>query len=171
MSGDVKLYRELRLECLKIFPENFGSVFEVEVAKPKLYFENHIEEQPIGKFMIGAFDGEKLIGVCGFVQETGLKEKHKGSAIQMNVLPQYHGKGVGLGLLQTVVDEAFKIPEVEQVLLAVVNTNIAAIKTYEKAGFKEYGLLPKSLKLDDKYLDERLMILFRTTDRGQRTTV
>jgi RimJ/RimL family protein N-acetyltransferase len=158
---DVRQYRDLRLQCLKIFLENFGAGYEAEAAKPKLYFENHIEQQASDKFMVGAFDGDKIIGICGLVQETGLKEKHKGAIVQMCLLPAYHGKGAGLGLLQKVIETAFEIAEVNLLLLTVVSGNTAAIKTYEKAGFKQYGLLPNSLKMDNTYLDERMMYLFR----------
>ena len=94
--ADVKQYREVRLQCLKQFPENFGATYETEAAKPKLYFENHIEEQPQDKWMVGAFDGEKLVGLCGFIQDPGVKERHKGTIIQMYVLSEYHGARIRL---------------------------------------------------------------------------
>jgi len=159
--ADLKAYRELRLESLKNHPENFGSNFKEESAKPKLAFETYIQEQSADKFILGAFDNEKLIGICGFFREEKKKCNHFGTIIQMYVRKAYGGKGVGLNLLRAVIEEAFKIPEVEQVILGVVTTNISANKIYEEAGFKEYGLHRKYFKEGEQYFDQRFMILYR----------
>jgi RimJ/RimL family protein N-acetyltransferase len=161
LPADSKQYRDVRLDALQKFPENFGSNYETESAKPKLAFEIAIEQQADNNFIIGAFDGEKLIGICGFAQETGPKIRHRGLIIQMYIRPQYQGKGLGFKLLQTTVDEAFKIPEVEQLALGVISHNVNAAKIYERAGFKEFGMQPNYLKIGDKYLHQRLMLLGR----------
>ena len=81
LPSDTKQYRETRLGALKLFPENFGSSYETEAAKPKLAFEINIELQNDKAFIVGAFDGEKLFGICGFVQETNEKTRHRGLKI------------------------------------------------------------------------------------------
>ena len=161
LPSETKQYREIRLESLKLFPENFGSSYETEAAKPKLAFEINIELKNDKAFIVGAFEGEKLSGICGFVQETNEKTRHRGLIIQMYVQPAYQGKKLGLQLLQATIQEAFKIPEVEQIALGVMTTNLSAIKIYEQAGFKEFGIHPGYSKIGDKYLDERLMVLYR----------
>ena len=158
---DLKQYRQVRLEALKNYPASFGSSYEEESASPKLGFEANIEQQLNSKFIIGAFDGEKLIGICGFAQETRVKVKHRGLIIQMYIQPQYQGKKLGLQLLQTTIHEAFKLPDLEQIVLGVITTNESAKKIYEQAGFKEFGTHPHYLKIGDKYFDERLMVLHR----------
>ena len=161
LPSDVKQYREVRLEALKLFPESFGSDYESEAAKPKLHMEISIEEGGADTFMMGAFDAEKLIGLCGFTRDLRPKVQHRGLIIQMYILPAYQGKKLGLQLLQATTAEAFKIPEVEQIVLGVITHNISAIKTYEQAGFKEFGVHPHYLKIGDRYYDERLMVLTR----------
>ena len=37
-------YREIRLECLKNFPKNFGSNYQDEKTKAKLFFQPYIEQ-------------------------------------------------------------------------------------------------------------------------------
>jgi RimJ/RimL family protein N-acetyltransferase len=161
LPPDTIQYREIRLEALKLFPESFGSDYESEAAKPKLHMEIGIEQQAADTFLMGAFDGEKLFGICGFMRDLRPKVQHRGLIIQMYIQPAYQGKKLGLQLLQATTAEAFKTPEVEQIVLGVITHNISAIKTYEQAGFKEFGTHPNYLKIGDRYFDERLMVLYK----------
>jgi len=164
LPTDSKQYREVRLDALKNFPENFGSSYEEESAIPKLAFEINVEQGANDKFIVGAFDSETLIGICGFAQESRIKIKHRGLIIQMYIKPQYQGQKLGLQLLQTTIDEAFKIPDIQQLVLGVITTNEGAKKLYEQAGFKEFGIHPGYLKVNSRYYDERLMVLFRKSN-------
>jgi len=161
LPTDAKEYRKIRLECLEKYQENFGSTFQEERTKPKLAMEESIEQQTNGKFVIGVFNGEELIGICGFSQEPRAKTRHIGTIIQMYVRAEYSGKGIGLELLKTAIYEAFKMTEIEQLLLGVVATNKSANKTYEQAGFQQYGLLKNYFKAGETYSDQRLMVLYR----------
>jgi len=161
LPPDTTQYRAIRLEALKLFPESFGSDYESEAAKPKLGFEINIEQQLPDAFIVGAFDDDKLFGICGFVRELRPKTKHRGLIIQMYIQPAYQGRKRGLHLLQATMAEAFKIPEVDQIVLGVISHNISALKTYRQAGFKEFGTHPNYLKTGDRYFDEKLMVIFR----------
>ena len=46
-----------------------------------------------------------------------------------------------------------------QLHLTVVTHNRAAVKLYEKNGFRIYGTEPRSLKIGDNFYDEHLMVL------------
>lgn len=48
---------------------------------------------------------------------------------------------------------------VEEVRLTVVATNTAAVRQYTRAGFNQYGLERRALKIGDDYHDEVLMAL------------
>ena len=69
-------YREIRLECLKNFPENFGSNYQDEKAKDVLFFQPHIEKQNTNNFIIGAFNNNNLVGISGFNRYESEKTKH-----------------------------------------------------------------------------------------------
>ncbi len=114
---------------------------------------------------MGAFDGEQLIGLCGFHSEGRLKTKHRGDIVQMYVKPDYAGKHVGPALLRKAIEKAFLKPEIELVTLGVVNENARAIKVYERIGFREYGRIPHFFKSGTTYLGQRFMILDRETFR------
>ncbi len=53
---------------------------------------------------------------------------------------------------------ATPLPGLEQVHLAVVATNAAAVTLYRSLGFTVYGRDPRALKLGDRYVDEELMV-------------
>ena len=60
-------------------------------------------------------------------------------------------------MIARVLEHARQI--VEEVRLTVVATNTAAIRAYERAGFEQYGLERRALKIADDYHDEALMTL------------
>jgi ribosomal protein S18 acetylase RimI-like enzyme len=155
------VYREIRLECLKNFPDWFGSVYEEQVVLPKLMGETTIEEQKPEKFIFGAFSDGKLIGICGFTKEMRKKTKHRAEVTQVYVKPEYQGKKIGEGMMRALAKEAFTNPEVEQLELGVETNNPSAIRTYEKAGFTTFGHIKHYFKDGDKYFDEYLMVLYK----------
>jgi ribosomal protein S18 acetylase RimI-like enzyme len=139
--SDAARYREIRLESLKAHPEAFGASYEKQAKMPKLMFEAAIEEPVDERFVVGAFDGEDLVGILGFVpfaMGRSLVPGSAGTLIQMYVRPSYRGKKIGLGLTKAVVKEAFKNPEIEQIVLGVKEGNLSANRVYEQAGFRTY---------------------------------
>jgi len=154
-------YRAIRLEALQLFANNFGSSYAEEKAKPKLAFEGFIEQQTPGRFIAGAFDDAELIGICGFARDDSYKSNHKGLIIQMYVRQQYSGKGIGRQLLQTVVQRAFALPGVEQLVLGVITGNTSAIRLYEKAGFTTFGTHYNYFKDADTYYHQQFMVLYK----------
>ena len=54
---------------------------------------------------------------------------------------------------------AYAKKRVRQLHLTVVTTNEGALKLYEKNGFRVYGTEPRSLKVNEHYYDEHLMVL------------
>ena len=87
--------------------------------------------------------------------------RHIATVIQMYVQAKYSGHRVGLGLLQATVAEAWKIAELEQLVLEVVTTSQNAIHMYGQAGFEQYGFHKDFLKFGEVYQDALLMIYFR----------
>lgn len=156
-----KDYRAFRLEALRTAPDAFGAVYEDEQAKEKLYFETLIEQAPANKFMMGAFQDDQLIGICGFVQEDNPKSRHRGNIIQMFVHPDSRGQQVGRQLLEATLGAAFQLPEIELIHISVVADNTRAHQLYLDAGFVEYGLSRRHFKSGEKYTDERFMVLER----------
>ena len=133
-------YRNLRLESIKAHPESFCAVYEEQAQLPKLMFEAAIENPVNSRFMMGAFDGDVLIGICGFVPLAQADDA--GELIQVYVRAAYGGRKIGLGLVKTAVCQAFTIPYIHRVLLDVKRGNLNAIRVYEQAGFEPNTVTP-----------------------------
>jgi Acetyltransferases, including N-acetylases of ribosomal proteins len=156
------VYREVRLACLKNAPQFFGSTYEEEILNPKFFFETYIETDSPDHVMFGAFDGERLIGITGFNRMARMRASHRGELVQVYVEPGYRGQNVGETLLRHVLDYAFTQEGLEQVQLSVIASNKTAIKLYEKLGFKSFGVQPHYFKVEDGYLDQQFMQLFKS---------
>ncbi len=151
---DAGIYRELRLEGLKNNPEAFGASFNDEAGKSLFWFEELLEKNNV----LGGFtDDGTLVGVLGIRVSEAAKLKHKGMLWGMYIKPEVRGTGLAKLLAERVIKHAKSV--VEEVLLTVVASNVAAVKLYERLGFKEYGLEPKALKIGTEYHDELLMRL------------
>jgi ribosomal protein S18 acetylase RimI-like enzyme len=162
LPDDSPQFRTIRLESLKAHPESFGSTFEEQSKLPKLMFEKAIEKPYDDRYVIGAFHKKVLIGICGFVPfalDTFPDMENTGTIIQMYVRSAYRGRKIGLNLVKTVVDEAFKLPDIRQIVLGVREENTSAIRVYERAGFLIFN--PVGIDPDDKNIGFRQMIFRR----------
>jgi ribosomal protein S18 acetylase RimI-like enzyme len=149
----------LRLQALSDNPEAFGSTYEETLARGKESYRWRLsQEEDI--FLLGAFEDESLIGMVGFFREEGMKTRHKGFVVSMYVLPEKRGYGAGRALMQELIARARQIAGLEQLLLAVVTTNRAAIQLYRSLGFTVYGTEPRAMKAGEHYWDEDHMVLF-----------
>lgn len=137
--NDALQYRAVRLEALKAHPQSYGSNYESQHQLPKLKFEQILEDPNDNSFMIGAFDGDQLIGICGFLDffpNNPYNLEKTGVIIQMYVRASYSGRKIGLNLINKTTELALQLPHIEQVYLEVVQGNISAIRVYEQAGFQ-----------------------------------
>jgi ribosomal protein S18 acetylase RimI-like enzyme len=154
IPADAADYRAIRLAALQNAPEAFGSTYESEAARPMSGWEERLAAP--GAF--GAYIGEEIVGMARFVQDAGsAKERHKGSVYAMYVAPQARGQGIGSALLVALIAHACVV--VEQLRLGVVDTNMSAIRLYQRHGFEIYGTEMRALKTSTGYSDELLMAL------------
>ena len=159
--NESNLYRKIRLECLREYPENFSSDFEVEKSKKTLFFQPFIESSSTNNFIIGAFHENNLIGICGFNRYDKAKTNHRGRIIHVYVTPSYQGHNIGHGLVKATVDNVFKTTDTEQIEINVLTTNTKAKGIYERLGFESYGIQKRSLKINGDYHDQNMMVLFK----------
>ncbi|UXI03209.1 GNAT family N-acetyltransferase [Photobacterium sp. TY1-4] len=129
--ADCQAYRQIRLESLKLYPENFGAIYAEQHALPQLFFEQRIAEQDPTKVMLGAFHGQELVGLCGLVTIA----QESAQIIQMYVRAHCQGRGIGVGLLSQAKDVAANQLGVSQLVLTVYPHNHSARRAYEKSGF------------------------------------
>jgi ribosomal protein S18 acetylase RimI-like enzyme len=162
-SDDKEQYRRIRLECLKNYPQYFGSVYENEVVSTVLKFDKIIAQENSSDFLLGAFDNRYLVGICGNIQEKGNKTAHISEISHVYVSPAFANKGIATNLLKHTIEKVFANKAIEQIILGVVASNLQAIKLYQNAGFTQYGLLENYYKFNDNYESMVLMILKRSS--------
>ncbi|UOQ92704.1 GNAT family N-acetyltransferase [Halobacillus shinanisalinarum] len=156
---DADSYRELRLEALLTNPDAFITTYEQEKQRPNPVESTASRLESDLSHTFGVFSEEKLVGNVTLMKETHPKFAHKASILAMYVSPDFRGKGAGEALLKETKRYAAEI-ELEILQLSVVTDNTAARKLYEKAGFHEYGVEHKAIKLPNRYLDELHMVHF-----------
>jgi ribosomal protein S18 acetylase RimI-like enzyme len=152
-DADVADYREIRLAALEDEPESFGAVHAIEASRPLSFFA----ERLASSLVVGAYNGALIVGMVGCKQEEATKKSHKGFIWGFYVRPEWRRRGVGSALVAELIHAAGQV--VEQLTLAVVAQNVAAISLYTRFGFAVYGVEPRSLKGAEGYSDEVLMAL------------
>ena len=76
--------------------------------------------------------------------------------IVIGLLKQYRGKGLGTKLFEELDKWAIE-NNIKRIELTVVEENILARNLYKKMGFQEEGVREKSMKIDNKYVNEIYM--------------
>ncbi|ATN04799.1 GNAT family N-acetyltransferase [Chryseobacterium indologenes] len=133
LPTESKIYREIRLESLKTFPEAFGATYQEALETKKFRLENDIETQTTDRFVYGAFSGRHLIGICTFVKN----KDHTGGIYQMYVKKEFQGKNVAYELIHSTIKEARKRCNNIVIFLEVTPDNERAYHFYKKTGFEE----------------------------------
>jgi GNAT superfamily N-acetyltransferase len=158
VEEDSATYWSLRLEAVEREPRSFGPTPD----EHRQITTGQIVELLCGQnsFVVGAFDGDLMIGFARFEREPNAKERHKGHVRGVYVAGSHRGKGAAKGMIGALIAEARKDASCEQLLLAVGLFNQAARKTYSALGFVSFGIEPRALRAGDDYIDEEHMILF-----------
>lgn len=141
-------YKELRLEMLKNNPSSFGSSYEDESIFSDEVWKIRVSKETV--YPLGAFDGQKLVGFCAILKSPREKMKHVASLHSMYVRPSYRKQSIARNLIKHAIDHCLK-NNVEILNLSVVTTNENAINLYKSFGFIEYGIEPKTIKIQNEY--------------------
>jgi ribosomal protein S18 acetylase RimI-like enzyme len=157
-SGDFDRYRRLRLEALQAAPTAFGSSYETEVSARADKYRDRLSGSA-ENYVLGAWCGEELVGMVGFVRETVPKRQHIGSVWGMYVAAKFRRRSLGRRLLVELIERAQALPGLEHVLLTVVSDNDAAQALYRSLGFEPWGTEPAALKVDGIDYDDIHMLL------------
>lgn len=148
------IFRTLRLEALTVDAATFASDAVIEAAKPATWFAERVAEG-----VAGAFAGGELVGMAGYSRHTNPKQAHKATLFGMYLRRAHRGSGLAGRLVAAVVEHA-RAEGCERLLLACNAGNHGAIRLYEAAGFRRYGIEPRALKHPDgSYADDALYAL------------
>ena len=120
--------------------------------------------------MLGAYsDSHALIGTVGFSVEVRQKQRHKGLLFGMYVAPEANSRGVGRALLAACLARARSVPGIEQINLTVTATNERALRLYEAAGFRAFGVEQRAIRVGGAYHAKAHMVLYLSPSNEPRS--
>jgi RimJ/RimL family protein N-acetyltransferase len=160
-EADLPAYKALRDTLLASDPSAFTSDAEQDRARSSQSYLSRLGLDRVdgGVFVLGAWQGQTLLGSIACEREQRVKIWHIGHVIGMMVLPEARGQGLGRRLVQACIAQARATPGLEMLNLSVTAGNPGAVHLYLQAGFVRYGCLQRAIKVDGRYHDKDLMSL------------
>jgi L-amino acid N-acyltransferase YncA len=169
-DADAGAFWALRFRALSDHPEAFGTAAEEWRWTTVAEVGERLRRAwaPPDGVVVGAFAGGALVGAVGMQRPDAERRRllHKGLVWSVYVAPEQRGRGLGRAMLVEVVDRARRMEGLEQLHLMVGAESGEARRLYHSLGFVEFGVERRSVKLDDRYLDEAYMVLFLGEDGG-----
>jgi RimJ/RimL family protein N-acetyltransferase len=111
------------------------------------------------EFRLRTLDDDRLIG---FVVLHSIEWNNRAGLLSIAIgEPDYRGKGYGSDALRLVLRYAFHELNLERVGLDVISNNTAALRAYERAGFRREGTLRRAVLRDGQHHDLIVMGILR----------
>jgi RimJ/RimL family protein N-acetyltransferase len=160
VAGEEEAYRDFRVHALTRNPAAFTTTAAEAASLPLSWYACRIATPGDSRhFLIGAFDGQSLIGTVGLSGEARASERHKATLYGMAVHEDFASRGIGGRLLRTLIDEVRNLPGVRQINLSMSKGNGPAERLYRTCGFEAYGCEPRATFIDGAFHDKLLMVL------------
>jgi len=156
--ADAAAYQPIRLRSLQEHPEAFGASYEGEVTRSLDAVAERLATTPDG-FMVGAWQGDTLVGIVGLSRSPGMKVRHRAMVGGMYVAAEVRGQGIGTALMHALIEQAKRMAYLEEILLAVTVGNAGARAVYGAVGFITSHFEKRYIKVGDRYYDLEWMTL------------
>lgn len=152
---DAAPYRALMLESYELHPDAFTSSVAERAALPLSWWEARLDAAPMaGQVVLGAFDGDRLVGAAGIEFERREKARHKAGLFGMYVAAEARQGGFGRQLVDAALALAAAREGVRLVQLTVTEGNRAAQSLYERCGFEVFGVEPFAVALGTRFVSK-----------------
>jgi len=102
---------------------------------------------------------EELVGMCCF---WGIDLHNRRAHLGIGIGEEHRGRGIGTDATRVMLHYAFVDRGWHRVQLEVLATNTAALRSYEKAGFREDGRMRESAWVRGAFVDEVYMSVLAT---------
>lgn len=122
------------------------------------WFDAIQEREDVAIFAIRE-KGGRLVGVCQLLNRNPV---HQTAELQIRIgAPADRGRGFGTAAVKSLLHFAFHDWNLRRVQLYVIEGNEAALRTYEKVGFKREGVLRQAVHIDGRHRDLIVMGVLR----------
>ena len=149
---DLEAFRELREEAMRLCPESFGSPEEEQGGeRQEAAYRDILQKDEI----LGAFEGDNLIGVIGFFIPGHAKSQKCGRIFTLYVRDTRRNSGLGDRLIKHIL--AIAADHVEQMHVCIVHTAAAALDLFQKNGFEVLSTETNAFSLGDVSYNELLL--------------
>jgi GNAT superfamily N-acetyltransferase len=162
-TSDAAAFREIRGEMCRLHPEAFSQTPEEVAEMPEDRCREWWAPSAVfpEKFVLAAFEGERIIGTAAFRREELQKERHRAFVWSVYVRPEARGKGISKLLMLQIIDEARHMEGLEILSLTVSLPQTSARTLYASLGFIATGMILHGYKLPDgSYIDHEEMMMW-----------
>ncbi|MBI9095974.1 MAG: GNAT family N-acetyltransferase [Sphaerochaeta sp.] len=138
------------------FLARYSDEWKMSIEDEATFLES--TEKAEKRLMLGGFLGHNLVALCDFSPVgSAYKIAHR-CQMGISVAKIQQGKGIGSSLMESLLSCA-KQTGFSQMELEVVATNNAAIKLYEKFGFRRVGTIPRGFRYREGYHADLLVMV------------
>lgn len=152
---DFRAVREIHLQ-----PKAVWGTLQLPLASVEMWKKRLAERPDNLHSLVACVDG-KVVGSLGLSVETRTPRRRHAGELGVVVHDGWHGQGIGSALMKAAVDLADRWLNLKRLELTVYVDNDAAIRLYEKVGFKVEGKLHKYAFRDGEFVDAYAMARVR----------
>ncbi len=173
--GDQIRFRSIEKEDLPYFvkwlndPEvrrGLSMIMPLSQAEEEDWFEGLLKRSPFERPLAieiqpdAQVDEWIFVGNCGLF---GIDWQNRFAEIGIHIGEKgYWNQGFGTKAMLLILKHGFENLNLHRLWLRVFETNLRAVRSYEKAGFKEEGKLRQAQFIDGKYVDVMIMSVLKT---------
>ncbi|MFC4426509.1 GNAT family N-acetyltransferase [Deinococcus navajonensis] len=153
---DAAAYREVRLATLQSDPLAYITTAEEFMCRPLASVAERLAPGESGA-TLGAYAEGELLGILTLMRLDREGLEHRVEMMGVGVLPCARGQGVADALMRGALAHARTWRGVTSLHLAVMETQHAARRLYERHGFRVWGTQPDAVRRGEQVLSEHWM--------------
>lgn len=135
-------YRALRLRALKEDPEAFSSSYADSLRQPEQFWKARLASAERGErsWLLFGRQDNKPVGMIGAFIEGDTTET--ATVVSVYVPREERGNGISSRLMEEILRVLSAVPRLRKARLDVNVSQVAAIRVYQRCGFREIGRKP-----------------------------